>query len=95
MEPVRGGKLAKFDEETEAKLKAFRPEESTAAWGFRFLQALPNVKMVLSGMSNMEQMQDNVKTFAAEKTLTEEEIDSLSRRIVGIAGKVANAELRS
>ena len=73
MEPVRGGKLAKLDAETESRLKALRPDESVAAWGFRFLQGLPNVTMILSGMSNMEQMQDNIKTFSEEKPLTGEE----------------------
>ena len=88
MEPVRGGKLAKFDEETEAKLKAFRPEESTAAWGFRFLQALPNVKMVLSGMSNMEQMQDNVKTFPVENPLTAAETEMLLEMAEGMKDSI-------
>ena len=73
MEPVRGGRLAKLSDTEEAKLKALRPEDSIASWGFRFLQALPNVKMVLSGMSNMEQMMDNVKTFSEDKPLSEEE----------------------
>lgn len=73
MEPVRGGRLAKLSEPEEAKLKALRPEDSIASWGFRFLQELPNVKMVLSGMSNMEQMVDNVKTFSEDKPLTAEE----------------------
>ena len=73
MEPVRGGKLAALDAGSEAKLKAARPESSVASWGFRFLQALPNVKMILSGMSNMEQMQDNVSTFADRQPLTEAE----------------------
>lgn len=73
MEPVRGGKLASLSDADEARLKTMRPDESIAAWGFRFLQELPNVKMVLSGMSNMEQMQDNVKTFSDYKHLSEEE----------------------
>ena len=73
MEPVRGGRLAKLSEAEEAKLKALRPEGSISSWGFRFLQELPNVKMVLSGMSNMEQMVDNVKTFSEDKPLTAEE----------------------
>ena len=51
MEPVRGGKLANFKDPA---LEEARPGESTASWGFRFLQQLPNVKMILSGMSNME-----------------------------------------
>lgn len=73
MEPVRGGKLAKLSPEAEEQLRAARPDESTAAWAFRFLQGLPNVKMVLSGMSNMEQMIDNVRTFEERKSLTAEE----------------------
>jgi len=73
MEPVRGGRLAKLSDVEEAKLKALRPDDSIASWGFRFLQGLPNVKMVLSGMSNMDQMMDNVKTFSEEKPLSEEE----------------------
>ena len=77
MEPVRGGKLAKLEETTEAKLKELRPDESIPAWAFRFLQGLPNVQMVLSGMSNMEQMKDNVKTFTEEKPLSKEEVTLL------------------
>ncbi len=73
MEPVRGGRLAKLSDAEEAKLKALRPDDSIASWGFRFLQSLPNVKMVLSGMSNMEQMMDNVKTFSEDKPLSAEE----------------------
>lgn len=72
MEPVRGGKLASLGETTEAKLRSLR-DESAAAWAFRFLQALPNVKMILSGMSNMEQMRQNVATFEERKGLGEGE----------------------
>ena len=77
MEPVRGGKLASLKPEQEAQLKALRPEESIAAWCFRFLQELPNVKMVLSGMSNMEQMMDNVKTFCTPAPMTKAEMDTI------------------
>lgn len=73
MEPVRGGKLARLSDEQEAFLKKLRPEESTPAWAFRFLQDLPNVHMVLSGMSAMEHMKDNVKTFEEYKPLSKEE----------------------
>lgn len=73
MEPVRGGKLAALSEDREAKLKAVCPDASVASWGFRFLQGLPNVQMVLSGMSNMEQMQDNIETFTERNPLSEEE----------------------
>ena len=78
MEPVRGGRLAKLSEEETALLKGLRPDESIPAWSFRWLQGLPNVTMVLSGMSNMEQMEDNVKTYAGEKPLTEAEKKTLA-----------------
>lgn len=73
MEPVRGGRLAALSAEEEAALRAQRPEESAAAWGFRWLQRLPNVRMVLSGMSTMEQLCDNIRTFTEEKPLTDAE----------------------
>ena len=77
MEPVRGGKLAALNEFSDSRLKALRPEESIPAWAFRFLQGLPNVKMILSGMSNAEQMRDNLKTFQERKALNEEELSVL------------------
>ena len=77
MEPVRGGRLAKLSE-AEARLKSLRPEESIPAWSFRWLQGLPNVKMVLSGMSDMAQMEDNVKTFSAENPLSQVERETLA-----------------
>lgn len=77
MEPVRGGKLAKLDEESETLLKSFRPDDSIASWSFRFLQQLPNVTMILSGMSDRSQVQDNLKTFADEKPLSKDEETTL------------------
>lgn len=67
MEPVRGGKLANF---THPVMQEMLPDASTASWGFRFLQGLPNVKMILSGMSNMAQVKDNVHTFEVLQPLT-------------------------
>lgn len=72
MEPVRGGKLANF---TDPRLAELRPQDSTASWGFRFLQGLPNVKMILSGMSNEEQMIDNVSTFEQMRPLNDRETE--------------------
>ncbi|MCM1570115.1 MAG: aldo/keto reductase [Roseburia sp.] len=77
MEPLRGGKLATASREMEEQLKAMRPEESVPAWAFRFLQAIPGVTMVLSGMSNMEQLKANMETWKEDKPLTEEEFDTL------------------
>ena len=77
MEPVRGGKLASLPAESGAALKALRPDESIPAWCFRWLQGIDGVTMVLSGMSNMEQMEDNVKTFSAAAPLTAAENDAV------------------
>ena len=66
MEPLRGGKLASLAEEDAAALKALRPEETVPAWAFRFLQSIPEVTMVLSGMSDFTQMEQNIKTFETE-----------------------------
>ena len=77
MEPVRGGRLARLSEEDAAVLHALRPDESPAAWGFRFLQDLPAVGMVLSGMSTMEQMRENIATFSSMRPLSEQERNAL------------------
>ena len=77
MEPIRGGRLAKLTEEQQAVLKELRPEEDCIAWSFRFLQGLPNVKMILSGMSSFDQMVDNVETFREEKPLSDKERETL------------------
>ena len=77
MEPVRGGRLVALSEKENEALHALRPDETSAAWAFRFLLGLPNVKMILSGMSNLEQVKENVETFSEEKPLTKEEQKTL------------------
>ena len=77
MEPLRGGKLASLSEEAEGKLKALRPDEGIPAWAFRFLQSIPEVTVILSGMSNEEQMLDNIHTFETDKPLNEQEMAAL------------------
>ena len=77
MEPVRGGKLAKLDSEYEKKLKELRPEEGIPAWAFRFLQTLSEVKVILSGMSDMAQVEDNLNTFKEDKPLNDKEMNAL------------------
>ena len=74
MESIRGGRLAKLSEDQEAALKNHRPNESAASWGFRYLQSLPNVKMILSGMTRMEDLKDNIRTFSEGEPLRSEEI---------------------
>ena len=81
MEPVRGGKLASLSDEATDQLKALRPDESIPAWAFRFLQGLPNVKMILSGMSSLDQMKDNVRTFEERLPLNEEETETVLKLV--------------
>jgi hypothetical protein len=77
MEPLRGGRLAKVSPENEQKLKALRPDETVPGWAFRFLQSIPSVTVVLSGMSSMEQLRENIATYAEEKPLNREEWNAL------------------
>lgn len=73
MEPVRGGKLAHLPESAREKLSVFNPGKSDASFGFRFLLGLDGVTTVLSGMSDMEQMKDNIATFSENVPMSEEE----------------------
>ena len=77
MEPLRGGRLVTLSKEDTEKLHSLRPEEPVPAWAFRFLQSIPSVTMVLSGMSNLEQMQENIRTFEEEKPLNPQEMKAL------------------
>ena len=65
MEPVRGGRLASLSPKAEALLKEAHPDWSIASWAFRWLLRLDNVQVILSGMSTMDQIIDNVATFNA------------------------------
>jgi predicted aldo/keto reductase-like oxidoreductase len=78
MEPVRGGALANLSEENNAMLKSLRPDESIASWSFRYLQTLPNIKTILSGMSTFEQVQDNIKTFSTDLPLSRAERNAVN-----------------
>ena len=84
MEPLRGGKLAKLEDKYEKELKALRPDEEIPAWAFRFLQSIPSVTVVLSGMSNEEQLEKNLATFKEDKKLSQEEMKAL----LDIAGRM-------
>ena len=74
MEPVRGGKLANgLPEQVREQLSQLRPSESAASWGFRWLAGLDGIGTVLSGMSNMEQLDDNIATFSGGEPLSADE----------------------
>ena len=88
MEPLRGGKLASLAAEDEAKLKALRPDETIPAWAFRYLQSIPSVVVTLSGMSNMEQMKANIRTFGEDKPLNAQELETLYSIADGMVKKI-------
>ena len=73
MEPLRGGRLARLSDGDAARLAVLRPEESMPGWAFRFLQGVPGVTMVLSGMSSLEQLRANLDTFETDRPLSEAE----------------------
>lgn len=75
MEPVRGGQLATLSDEDTARLHAARGDEDVPAWAFRFLQSIEGVTVILSGMSNMDQLKANISTFETSKPLNKEEMD--------------------
>ena len=89
MEPLRGGKLASLAPADEEKLQALRPQEGIPAWAFRFLQSIPAVTVTLSGMSNMEQMQENIRTYETEQPLNENEMQALLTIADEMVGKIA------
>lgn len=74
MEPVRGGRIAKLEAEYEERLKALRPSATIPEWAFRFLQSIPEITVTLSGMSNFEQLKENIATYEKFDALTEEEM---------------------
>ena len=79
MEPVRGGKLANPGERGEAILKAERPDEAPASWAFRYVNSLPNAAVILSGMSSMEQLKENLEIFEKNDPFTEHDKSVVKR----------------
>ena len=77
MEPLRGGKLAKASGELAAAMQSFRPEETVPGWAFRFLQSIPGVTVVLSGMSDLGQLKANIATWETDEPLGKEEFDAV------------------
>ena len=77
MEPLLGGRLSKLNDNLVARLKQRRPESSVASWAFRFAGSFPDILTVLSGMTYMEHLQDNLRTYSPLEPLTDEEKEFL------------------
>ena len=88
MEPLRGGRLANLSDENIRALKALRPDETIPGWSFRFLQSFPEITVILSGMSTMQQLNDNLKTFETEEALSDKEKETLYEIARGMIGGV-------
>ena len=73
MEPLRGGTMVTLNRRAVRKLQAVHPDRSVASWGLRFVASLPKMQSVLSGMSRMSDVVDNVKTMSEFEPMTEEE----------------------
>lgn len=79
MEPLLGGRLSNAPSNIVAPLKQRKPELSVASWAFRFAGSFPNVLTVLSGMTRMEHLQDNLRTYAPLDALTEDDFSFLQQ----------------
>lgn len=86
MEPLRGGRLANVPADVASDLKQRRPNDSIASWAFRWCGSYPNVLVALSGMSKMEDLQDNIKSYSPLEPCTEEENAVLSAAADKIGG---------
>lgn len=90
MEPVKGGSLAALAGDVADKFHAHNPEASVASFALRWVGSLPNVKVILSGMSSKEQVEDNLKTFGAFEPLSEEEQKTVEEVVSIIRSRVQN-----
>ena len=79
MEPLLGGRLANIPDYCAVELQKRRPTDSIASWAFRFCGTFPGVMTVLSGMTYMEHLQDNLKSYCPLEPLSKEDLKTLGR----------------
>ena len=90
MEPVKGGSLAAFPEDITKMYHDLDPAASMASFALRWVGSLPDVKVVLSGMSTMEQVEDNLKTFGEFQPLSDKEKETIDKVVALINSRVQN-----
>ena len=90
MEPVKGGSLATFADDIMEKFHAVKPGASAASFALRWVGTLPNVKVILSGMSTMEQLDDNLQTFGEFEPLSEQEQVTVKEVVELLNSRVQN-----
>lgn len=90
MEPIKGGSLAKFAPDIELKYQELDPHASVASYALRWVGSLPGVKVILSGMSTMEQVEDNLNTFTNFKPLSEKEDKTIHEVVSLLNSRVQN-----
>ncbi len=90
MEPVKGGSLANFSEDINDRFHKLDPEASVASFALRWVGSHPNVKVILSGMSTMGQVEDNLKTFTDFKPLTQAEEAEIQDIVKELRSRVQN-----
>ena len=90
MEPIKGGSLAAFAPEIMDKFASLDKDASPASFALRWVGTFPNVKVILSGMTTMEQVEDNLKTFADFKPLTDKEQEVIAEVKAILESRVRN-----
>lgn len=90
MEPVKGGSLANLPDEVTEPFRAARPQASNASWALRWVASKPQVKVILSGMSNAEQLEDNLRTFTEFEPLTDAEQQTVADVKARIVARLQN-----
>lgn len=90
MEPIRGGSLASFSDDINAVFEKSDKNKSVASYALRWVASHPNVKVILSGMSTMEQTKDNLKTFTDYEPFTDQEENVIQEVVKMLENRVQN-----
>lgn len=90
MEPIKGGSLASFAEDITSEFERLDADASVASFALRWVGSLPGIKVILSGMSTMEQVEDNLKTFGEFKLLSAEEKETIDKVVETLNSRIQN-----